>query len=349
MRQVCYISNHHDKCPDPEILTRIVKIQFDHTGTKIDRYLPDWINCCKELKELSFESSRIVSLPTNFPHKLTILRLNGNRIMSFPKSLPPTLITLDLSFNLIEDISTILPPDLESLYLGHNNINKINVTFPSRLKILNLSHNNRLSELQDISHLSCLEDLHLNTNWRLRDREMIFPQGLKILDLQSVIVKNVSFPSSVVELDISFWKLNGEDVSHFVFPPSLERIDISDNDITDFPLNLPLTLKFINISNNGMTGFPFEIMDYVDIEIYSRRWSTCRHPSLHRFRNRRRQHETTELTNIDPKIKQSVLNLLKATRDIETDSFHGTMWNVSSNIPPDGHTILYTTIRELYM
>ncbi|EMG49541.1 hypothetical protein G210_5665 [Candida maltosa Xu316] len=196
------------------------------------------------------EQIDVVDLKKCWDH-LTTLMLTYNSLTSFSlKQLPPNLKTLDLSSNAITDITDVDDgwPDLDNLLLGDNKLTDLSLEsitqWPPNLKSLRLSSNkikhiNNLKGLPDSTEVLDLSN-NLFTSLLINSNQdcFVFPKKLKTLRLfccdisiPAHMYNYLEFPDDLQELDLT--ECNLKSLTFIKFPPSLIKLALSGNKITD--------------------------------------------------------------------------------------------------------------------
>ncbi|XP_048109416.1 LOW QUALITY PROTEIN: podocan [Alosa alosa] len=175
--------------------------------------------------------------------QLNYLYLANNKLTAAPKHLPPSLVSADFAAN---QLTKIYPytfgqkPGLKSVYL----------------------HNNKLTDAglpEDMFNgSSSLEILIMSSNF-LRSVPKNLPPALYRLHLKNN--KLVKIPSGAFENLSNLWELclqnnllsnDGMDNETFSQLRSLEYLDLSNNNLTEVPDNLPRNLVVLHLEKNSI-------------------------------------------------------------------------------------------------
>ena len=228
---------------------------------------PDCFAEINQLEEFDFEDNQISDLPNEIfkdLRKLWQLSLSINNISVLPKGIFDNLQqlnSLDLSFNQISVLPEGIFKDLtllETLKLNNNNISQasgIRANF-SIMQTLDLSFN-QISELPNrcFKNFQHLESLDLSYN-----RISILHEGL---------FDNL--------FRLVFLYLNGNKISDLfqigipAFPPTLQHLDLSRNQIIDLPdraFSYLEQLRYLNLSYNRISVLRYGIFKNLTQLIY---------------------------------------------------------------------------------
>lgn len=150
--------------------------------------------------------------------------------------------SVDLSFNMITNLDEAMFSSLKSLKfldLSHNNIRRVNLRLPDSIEILTMA-NNQLITWPLANTPKSLVELELQSN----SLEYIFPkdrevESLKTLDVSNNLIEHLP--------NTQFFKL--------------DRLDLSNNQLTSIPQNLNLLtplLRELILDGNRITSIYFE-------------------------------------------------------------------------------------------
>ena len=235
------------------------------------------------------------SLYFNIEHKQ--LHINNKKFINFPKGLKnvgfvklffynsglsnideicnlPTLTILDLSKNnLVEIPSTISQlTNLKSLNISTNVIKFLPAEITKLTKLTDLNFNScELTNLpKNFTNLSLLQTLDISNN---QIKSVGYFLHLTNLDLEGNMLisvdKEIFNMTSLTNLNLSKNKLKKIEQTYWTKLVNLRRLELSDNQLSEFPkIN---TLTVLNMSNNNLHFFPktseqFETLEYLYLD-----------------------------------------------------------------------------------
>ncbi|XP_024100516.1 leucine-rich repeat-containing protein 40 isoform X1 [Pongo abelii] len=180
------------------------------------------------LEDLDLSNNRLTTVPASFSSLSSLVRLNlsSNELKSLPAEINrmKRLKHLDCNSNLLETI----PPELAGM---------------ESLELLYLRRN-KLRFLPEFPSCSLLKELHVGEN----QIEMLEAEHLKHLN-------------SILVLDLRDNKLKSVP-DEIILLQSLERLDLSNNDISSLPYSLGnLHLKFLALEGNPLRTIRREIIN----------------------------------------------------------------------------------------
>ncbi|XP_054338969.1 leucine-rich repeat-containing protein 40 isoform X2 [Pongo pygmaeus] len=180
------------------------------------------------LEDLDLSNNRLTAVPASFSSLSSLVRLNlsSNELKSLPAEINrmKRLKHLDCNSNLLETI----PPELAGM---------------ESLELLYLQRN-KLRFLPEFPSCSLLKELHVGEN----QIEMLEAEHLKHLN-------------SILVLDLRDNKLKSVP-DEIILLQSLERLDLSNNDISSLPYSLGnLHLKFLALEGNPLRTIRREIIN----------------------------------------------------------------------------------------
>ncbi|XP_049559153.1 leucine-rich repeat-containing protein 40 [Orcinus orca] len=229
-------------------LENLQKLNVSHNNLKI---LPEEITNLRNLKGLYLQHNELTCIPRGFEQlsNLEDLDLSNNRLTTVPASFASlsSLLQLNLSSNQLKS----LPAEISGMKrLKHLDCNSnLLETIPSELasmeslELLYLRRN-KLRFLPEFSSCKLLKELHVGEN----QIEMLGAEHLKHLN-------------SILVLDLRDNKLKSVP-DEITLLQSLERLDLSNNDISSLPCSLgELHLKFLALEGNPLRTIRREIIN----------------------------------------------------------------------------------------
>uniref|UniRef100_A0A673U9T6 Leucine-rich repeat protein SHOC-2 n=1 Tax=Suricata suricatta TaxID=37032 RepID=A0A673U9T6_SURSU len=190
--------------------------------------IPEGFEQLFNLEDLDLSNNRLTTVPASFSSLSSLVRLNlsSNQLKSLPAEISgmKRLKHLDCNSNLLETV----PPELANM---------------ESLELLYLRRN-KLRFLPEFPSCRLLKELHVGEN----QIEMLGPEHLKHLN-------------SILVLDLRDNKLKSVP-DEITLLQSLERLDLSNNDISSLPCSLgKLHLKFLALEGNPLRTIRREIIN----------------------------------------------------------------------------------------
>ncbi|XP_037595677.1 leucine-rich repeat-containing protein 40 isoform X4 [Cebus imitator] len=229
-------------------LANLQKLNISHNKLKI---LPEEITNLRNLKWLYLQHNELICISEGFEQlsNLEDLDLSNNRLTTVPASFSSlsSLVRLNLSSNQLKS----LPAEINRMKrLKHLDCNSnLLETIPPELagmeslEMLYLRRN-KLRFLPEFPSCSLLKELHIGEN----QIEMLEAEHLKHLN-------------SILVLDLRDNKLKSVP-DEIILLHSLERLDLSNNDISSLPYSLGnLRLKFLALEGNPLRTIRREIIN----------------------------------------------------------------------------------------
>ncbi|XP_057408488.1 leucine-rich repeat-containing protein 40 isoform X2 [Balaenoptera acutorostrata] len=229
-------------------LENLQKLNVSHNKLKI---LPEEITNLRNLKGLYLQHNELTCIPRGFEQlsNLEDLDLSNNHLTTVPASFASLsrLLQLNLSSNQLKS----LPAEISGMKrLKHLDCNSnLLETIPSELasmeslELLYLRRN-KLRFLPEFPSCKLLKELHVGEN----QIEMLGAEHLKHLN-------------SILVLDLRDNKLKSVP-DEITLLKSLERLDLSNNDISSLPCSLgELHLKFLALGGNPLRTIRREIIN----------------------------------------------------------------------------------------
>uniref|UniRef100_A0A8C6YCT6 Leucine-rich repeat-containing protein 40 n=1 Tax=Naja naja TaxID=35670 RepID=A0A8C6YCT6_NAJNA len=199
-------------------------------------HLPDEFGQLVSLEELDISNNHISGIPTSFAFLINLVRLNlgSNQLRNLPTEISAmkNLKQLDCTKNFLENI----PPELGSMV---------------SLEQLYLRRN-KLCYLPDFHSCTYLKELHVGENQIevLRAEQLKYLNSLCVLELRDNKLK--SLPDEIILLQ------------------GLERLDLSNNDISNLPCKLGnlSQLKFLALEGNPLRAIRRDILQILPVRTY---------------------------------------------------------------------------------
>ncbi|KAK2496049.1 hypothetical protein MC885_000929 [Smutsia gigantea] len=205
-------------------LENLQKLNVSHNKLKV---LPEEITNLRNLKGLYLQHNELTCVPEGFEQLFNLedLDLSNNCLRTIPASFSSlSSLHLDCNSNLLETI----PPELAGM---------------ESLELLYLRRN-KLRFLPEFPSCKLLKELHVGEN----QIEMLGAEHLKHLN-------------SILVLDLRDNKLKSVP-DEIMLLQSLERLDLSNNDISSLPYSLgKLHLKFLALEGNPLRTIRREIIN----------------------------------------------------------------------------------------
>uniref|UniRef100_A0A8C9QET9 Leucine-rich repeat-containing protein 40 n=1 Tax=Spermophilus dauricus TaxID=99837 RepID=A0A8C9QET9_SPEDA len=212
----------------PEEITNLKNLKGLYLQHNELTYIPEGFEQLSNLEDLDLSSNRLSTVPVSFSSLSSLIRLNlsSNQLKSLPAEISKMkrLKHLDCNSNLLETI----PPELAGM---------------ESLELLYLRRN-KLRVLPELPSCRLLKELHVGEN----QIEMLGAEHLKHLN-------------SILVLDLRDNKLKSIP-DEITLLQSLERLDLSNNDISSLPCSLGnLHLKFLALEGNPLRTIRREIIN----------------------------------------------------------------------------------------
>jgi Leucine-rich repeat (LRR) protein len=192
------------------------------------------------------------------PFEILVLNKNYLRYLPFDM-MPPTLKHLSADTN---DILTLLidtpMPELKSISLQKNKITVVEIDFDlPALQSLYLHKN----YIRDISFLRSLPNLiHLDISFNEVDTLQYLPSSLVSLKANFCKIRMIQsrLPPGLIEMSLVGNRLKNGSLP-LCWGNSLRLLDLSNNQLKEFPKRLPDTLERLILCMNEITSLPKEL------------------------------------------------------------------------------------------
>ncbi|XP_029330888.1 leucine-rich repeat-containing protein 40 isoform X2 [Mus caroli] len=211
----------------PEEITSLKNLRTLHLQHNELTCIPEGFEHLSSLEDLDLSSNRLATVPADFALLSSLLRLNlsSNQLKDLPAEISrmKRLKHLDCDANLLETV----PPDVGSM---------------ESLELLYLRRN-KLCVLPEFPSCRQLKELHLAENQieKLGAEHLEHLQAILVLDLRGNKLRSVPEEMALLQ--------------------SLERLDLSNNDISSLPCSLGnLHLKFLALEGNPLRTIRREII-----------------------------------------------------------------------------------------
>ncbi|XP_059122494.1 leucine-rich repeat-containing protein 40 isoform X3 [Peromyscus eremicus] len=228
-------------------LDNLQKLNISHNKLKM---LPEEITSLKNLKALHLQHNELTCIPEGFEHlsSLEDLDLSNNRLATVPAgfALLSSLLRLNLSSNQLKS----LPPEISRM---------------KRLKHLDCDSNLLETVPPDVGSMESLELLSLRRNKLRVLPEFPSSRHLKELylgenQIEMLGAEHLQHLQAILVLDLRGNKLRSVP-EEMALLQSLERLDLSNNDISSLPCSLGnLHLKFLALEGNPLRTIRREII-----------------------------------------------------------------------------------------
>ncbi|MDZ5641848.1 NEL-type E3 ubiquitin ligase domain-containing protein, partial [Enterobacter sp. A103] len=223
---------------------------------------------------LDLSGLELTSLPPELPSSITELNLENNQLHEWPEHLPPNLQRLRLGFNNLSVIPNDINLPLRELSLEYNNLNTTPSHWPNTLVRLTV-FNNQLISIDNLPQ--GLRYLSVNNNQL--SRLPTLPQSLEYLSASTNQITNLpsTWPHSLVDLNLSYNPLTpgfslppalinfaatSTGLTEFPssLPATLQTLIVLGNRISHWPDILPPNLTNITLSDNLLTDLPIDLL-----------------------------------------------------------------------------------------
>ncbi|KAM7411805.1 hypothetical protein PAMA_021671 [Pampus argenteus] len=233
------------------IIHNLEATKLDMAENNIQRITPDVFSGLPNLDTLDLRKNKLddESFSQNPLSNLTFLRrlnLDGNQLTRVPT----------------------LPPSLEELKINNNKLSSFTPhCFKGLMNLLNLElgentlHEGNISPLA-FRPLEKLLDLQLDNN-HFRSLPQGLPPSLQELDMNGNLIEEVTEEAlrgcvHLRVLDLSHNRLHEQGIAHRAWSrlKALEAFDLSYNQFTSVPMNLPRSLRKLTLQHNNISHIP---------------------------------------------------------------------------------------------
>ncbi|XP_078529585.1 podocan [Lissotriton helveticus] len=234
-------------------------IQLSLQNNQIEYIPAEELTRLYRLETLNLQNNRLYSkgLPEDVFEQLenlNYLYLANNKLTAAPKYLPPSLVSADFAANYLTKIygSTFgQKPDLRSVYLHNNKLSDASLpehmfNGSDNVEILILSSNFLKHVPKNLP--AALYKLHLKSNKLEKIPKAAFShlRGLRELYLQNNLLTNEGMDNE------TFWHL-----------PSLECLDLSNNNLIQIPSGLPRNIVLLHLEKNALRTIPADVFTQI--------------------------------------------------------------------------------------
>lgn len=226
--------------------------------------IPNSIFQLSNLTILNLQCNELDRLPKGFGQlkNLQLLDASSNRFVHYPEVVNEctNLLQVNLSYNKIHSLPISINnlTKLAKMNLSHNKLTEINdLSGMKNLRTLNLQHNRIASIKTDASNL---QNLFLTGN-RISSFCDVLPK-LRALEIQENPMTSISYqdfyPMSMTSLSLSKAKLASVPGELFVKLSRLEKLDLSENNLTQLPEEISLLNKlvYLSVARNKLESLP---------------------------------------------------------------------------------------------
>uniref|UniRef100_A0A8C4T4S1 Podocan like 1 n=1 Tax=Erpetoichthys calabaricus TaxID=27687 RepID=A0A8C4T4S1_ERPCA len=256
---------------------------------------PSTFSKLRSLEYLDLSMNNLTHIPVGLPANIVILHLGKNRISSVSEAGVSGIRNLEylllqnnvLTADSIHHEAFGKLRKLHTLHIYNNHLEHVPSSLPRRVRSL-MMLNNRISELRfnDLVTTYYLNELNLSYNRlrssgihrlafrKLRRLEHLdlsgnfltvvpqgLPSGLKVCVLwQGLAEEALSGLGSLTELYLGENRLQGAGITPGSWKevPVLQLLDLSGNQLTQVPPNLPESLEYLHIRDNLISSIPAE-------------------------------------------------------------------------------------------
>lgn len=250
----------------PLNITEVYKLISLELQRNFIRKVPSTIFKLNNLTILNLQCNELDKLPRGFGrlNSLQLLDLSSNRFVHYPEVINSctNLLQVNLSYNKIHTLPASMNQltKLAKMNLSHNKLTSIkDLPGMKNLRTLNLKHN-RITTIK--TGAKNLQNLFLTDN-RISDFDDNLPK-LRTLEIQENPMTSISYkefyPMNMTSLSLSKAKLASVPQELFVKLLFLEKLDLSENNLTQLPSEISLLSKlvYLSVARNKLESLPAE-------------------------------------------------------------------------------------------
>lgn len=250
----------------PVNLTEAYKLVSLELQRNFIKKVPKTISKLGNLTILNLQCNELDKLPNSFGllKNLQLLDLSSNKFVSYPEVINncTNLLQVDLSYNKIHNIPNTINQlkKLAKVNLSHNKLVEIDsLSDMKNLRTLNLRYN-RITTVNTVA--PNLQNLFLTDN-RISNFEDVLPK-LRTLELQENPITSISFkdfyPLNMTSLILSKAQLSSIPGELFTELSRLEKLELSENNLSSLPKEIGLLSKliYLSVARNKLESLPVE-------------------------------------------------------------------------------------------
>lgn len=250
----------------PVNLTEAYKLVSLELQRNFIKKVPKTISKLGNLTILNLQCNELDKLPNSFGllKNLQLLDLSSNKFVCYPEVINncTNLLQVDLSYNKIHNIPSNINQlnKLAKINLSHNKLVEIHsLSEMKNLRTLNLRYN-RITNVSTVA--PNLQNLFLTDN-RISNFEDILPK-LRTLELQENPITSISFkdfyPLNMTSLILSKAQLSSIPGELFTELSRLEKLELSENNLSSLPKEIGLLNKliYLSVARNKLESLPAE-------------------------------------------------------------------------------------------
>ncbi|EDO17570.1 hypothetical protein Kpol_534p51 [Vanderwaltozyma polyspora DSM 70294] len=258
----------------PSNITEAYKLVSLELQRNFIKKVPNSIAALTNLTILNLQCNCLKKLPKGFGKlkNLQLLDLSSNYFVEYPEVINncTNILQIDLSYNKIVSIPSSINQlvKLAKMNLSHNKLTNINdLSGMKNLRTLNIRHN-RITTIK--TNASNLQNLFL-TNNRISTFDDKLPK-LRALEIPGNPITSIPyqdfFPLNMTSLSLNKAKLSSIPGELFVKLARLEKLDISENNLTQIPSQISMLNKliYLSIARNKIESLPKEFSKLTNLK-----------------------------------------------------------------------------------